>query len=153
MAYSDLGDVEGLLAQWDISSSTKPSSTQVQAIRQGVDDTIDGVLAGLGLTVPVTEPERFVGLLRSCSKYGTAAQVLKSMFPEERPPGAESAWKFWADEYRSIIAGLKSGGLVPHDATYSLAKPLPSTELTRNPDEVEDLGDRSELGTIMDKVF
>lgn len=153
MAYCQLGDVRGLVSNWTIDSSSSPSSTEAQAIIDGVDGVIDGVLAGVGLTVPVTSPARFVELLKSCSMYGSAAQVLKSMFPEERPPGAESAWKFWSDEHRAILEGLKSGALIPHDAAYAIEK-LPATELTRNPDELEDLGDRGELNaTVMDKVF
>jgi hypothetical protein len=144
MTYGVICDVEGLMAQFTISGTTKPDDTKAGVILDDVSDEIDVVLAAYGLTVPVTAPAYFLAWLGLLNAYGATAAILKSMFPGSTGPGENPAWAFWEKRYREGLAGLKDGSLIPGEAVPAAAFPDPSTYLTRNPDQDEDLGDIAE---------
>lgn len=153
MAYAVQADVEGLIAQWTLSATSKPTSTQVGVIITDVSNEIDSLLAGLGYTVPVTAPSYFLDWLGILNAYGAAAAVLKSMFPDAAGPGETPAYAFWESRYKAGLGRLKDGSAIPAGLARSSKSLVPSTYFTRNPDEDEDLGDIAEPRIKMDKVF
>jgi len=144
MAYSTSTIIQGLLAQFTLGASSKPTDTQIGTIIAEVDADLNVALAGQGIVVPVTTPAYYVTWLEGVSAAGSAARVLKSMFPNTTGAGETPAYAFWQKIYTDALAGIKSGAMIPPDAISGGTRFAPTTYFTRNPDEEEDLGIISE---------
>ena len=146
MAYAALSDVQGLVAKFTISASTKPTDTQAGVIITDVSAEIDSVIAGAGYAVPVTTPSWFVDYLGLVNQYGAAAAILKAMFPEAAGSAdtVPAVYQFWESRYQRAMKALRDGSAIPAGLAASSAQVTPSTYFTRNPDEEEDLGDIAE---------
>ena len=85
MAYCSRTDLEGRLPRVGGEVAFAPLTTsQVDAIIEGIDAEIDVVLAGLGHAVPVTAPETAVRYLKHLSVSGAAAAVQRARLREGR---------------------------------------------------------------------
>lgn len=134
MAYATIDEVQGMMAQFTISSTSKPSTTQATAIIDDIGYEVETHLAGAGVTVPVTEPSYFLGWLGRVNAYGAVAAILKSMFPSAVGAGETPAWAFWETRYRNALKGIDEGDLIPPGIT-STSRVTPSTFFTRYPTE------------------
>lgn len=153
MAYAVLKDVERLIAQFEITATGTPSSTEVDRILTDMEAEVNVALAAAGYTVPATAPAFFLEWLRILVSYGTAAAVLKSRFPDVVGPGENPAYAFWESRYKAGLKGIQNGSMVPPDAGSTSAFVAPSTYLTRNPDTEEKLGDIAEPGIKIGKEW
>lgn len=151
MAYSVETDVEALVAKFTVDGSSKPNSTQVSAIIDMVDADIDVALAASGVTTPVTSPTAAMNWLKKVSAEGTAAMVLKSMFPDVVGPAETPAYAFWEKRYRESLKMIQNMTFLSSIFGNSLV--YPGTYLTRNPDQEEDIGTIAEPQFKVDKVF
>lgn len=145
MSYALIADLKAVIPYLTISSSTVPTLVQATAILDDTSSEIDTVLAGRGITPPVTTPTYFVERLRLLNTYGAAAAVLKGFFPEADAGsggglGANPAWKFWEDRYREGLKALRSGADIPTDLGTGISNVAPSGYFTRNPEVEEELG-------------
>jgi len=142
LSYASLSDIQGLIAKFTISASSKPTDTQATTIITQVSAEIDSVLAGGGYAVPVTAPAWFLDALKLLNAYGAAAAILRSMFPDRAGAGETSAALeiFYASQYNRGLRRLASGESIPPGLAAGSAQVTPSTYFTRNPDEEEDLG-------------
>lgn len=152
MAYGTRAKVEELMAQFVLSTSSKPTGVMTDNIIADTDAEIETHLAAAGIGVPVTTPSYFHNWLCRLSAYGATAAVLKSMFPAAVGPGEVPAFAFWEARYRAGIRGIDDGSLVPADLVTS-AHITPSTYFTRNPDLEEHLGNIAEPFFKRGKVF
>lgn len=144
MAYAALARIQGILGRFRIDEDSVPNNTQAESIIDDISDEIDGVLSGLGVTVPVTTPAWFLDKLAILNSYGAAAAILKSAFPEAQGPGENPAYAFWEARYRTGLKALKDQTEVPSsiiNGATSGSNIRPSGYFTRNPDEEEELGD------------
>lgn len=143
MAYASLARIQGLLGRFVIDDDSNPNHTQAESIIDDISDEIDGVLSGLGATVPVTTPAWFLDKLAILNGYGAAATILKSAYPEAQGPGENPAYAFWEARYRKGLQALKDKTEIPLSILggNSGSSIRPSGYFTRNPDEEEELGD------------
>ncbi len=138
-AYTTLDNVRGLMAQFTISATTKPTETQAQVIVDETADEINAKLASAGVTtVPVTTPTYYTGWLGRVNAYGAAAAILKSMFPAAVGAGETPAWAFWEKRYQEALTKIGSGDGIPPEI-LSGARIRPSSYFTRYPTEEVDL--------------
>jgi hypothetical protein len=154
MAYAAVSDVQALMAKFTIDANSKPTTTQVTSMINDISGEIDAVLAGRGLTVPVTTPTYFVDALTMLNTYGAAVLVAQAMLPD-RAGAAEASsaiYTVWDQRYRTGMAALRDGEGIPPTAPAS-GRIQPSTYFTRNPDSEEDLGDIAEPTFTRSQVF
>lgn len=146
MAYAALSDINGLIAKFAVTASTKPTNTQATTIINDVSAEIDSVIAGAGYAVPVTSPTWFLDALKILNGYGAASAVLRSMFPEKSGAGeaAVSMESYYATQYQRGLKRLETGAAIPPGLAVGTAQVKPSTYFTRNPDAEEDSGDIAE---------
>ncbi len=104
MAYATTTTVQALNPKRTYSSTSTPTTTQVTSFIDDIAGTINTLLEGKGLTVPVTTPADFVTALTLLNSLGAAALAEQAMFPEQGGPGAtpHGAW-LW----RQYQVGLK----------------------------------------------
>lgn len=153
MAYATMVDVQDLIAQFPITASSAPTTTQATLIMTDTSAEIDARLSAAGVTVPVTAPASYLRALALLNSYGAAAAILKSMFPAAVGPGETPAYAFWEKRYQDGLAALSGGTSVPPDVTDNLNFVLPSTYLTVNPDAEYELGDIAEPLFPLSKVY
>jgi hypothetical protein len=153
MAYATADEVQALMAQFPIGSGSKPDKVAIETIIDDTASEIDSLLASVDLAVPVTTPAHFVRTLARVNAYGTAAAVLKSMFPASVGPGENPAWAFWEKRYQNWLTWLREGEGIPPDVPSGAASVGPSTYFTRNPEEEENLGTIAEPRMTVGKVF
>ena len=143
MPYALFQDLQDMIAKYSVSAATRPDTTQATAIIADISNEIDVALSAAGVAVPVTTPTFFLDWLGRLNAYGAAAAVLKSMFPDAVGPGDTPAYAFWDNWYQRGLDGIRDGSLIPGSVVTGGAGAnfvLPSTYLTRNPDENEDIG-------------
>lgn len=140
MAYATRAQLEARIPVVGGETAFSPlSTTQVDEVLDGVAAEIDGVLASLGLTTPVTAPAALLSLVTSLNVWGAAAEVRRARFQDKGGPNAETAWRFFEDRYRKGLDELS-------DRAVAIASGyvLPSSYTVANPDEDNDLGDNAE---------
>lgn len=152
MAYATIPDVQRLMAQFVIGTSSKPTNAEVDSVITDIDHEVNVVLESRGIDIPVTTPSTFVGWLGMVVSYGACAAVLKSMFPASQGPGENPAYAFWESRYKAALKGIMDGKLIPSTVPQS-TKAKPATYFTRNPDQEEDLGDIAEPSFKVGKNF
>lgn len=155
MAYAVIADVQDLIAQFPLSTTSTPTTAQATTIMNDTANEIDMRLSRAGVTTPVTTPAAFLRALALLNAYGTAAAVLKSMFPAATGPGETPAYAFWEKRYQDGLAAISDGSFLPDDVVVVGSSGLvePSTYLTRNPDSEEDTGVIAEPMFKIGKVF
>jgi hypothetical protein len=154
MPYAVLADVQGLVAQFAISASSVPNSTQVTTIIDDTSDEIDVRLAAAGYTAPATAPPYFLDWLGHLNAYGAAAAVLKSAFPDATGPGDTPAYAFWEARYQAGLKAITDGTAIPDGVVGSSPNVItPSTYFTRNPEADEAIGAIAEPAFTRRKVF
>ena len=79
--YTTEVKVEALIAQFAISGTSAPTSTQLTIILEDVAGELNTCLAAQGVVVPVIAPAYFLDWLEGLASAGSAARALKSMFP------------------------------------------------------------------------
>lgn len=137
--YTAIEDVERLIAQFVLGDSTKPDITQSQSIISDTEYEVNTYLSAKGVDIPVASPSYFVEWLGLLCSYGSAAAILKSMFPSATGAAETPAYAFWEARYKAGLKGIMDGTLIPSDMIP--AKQIrPSTYFTRNPDSNEPLG-------------
>lgn len=140
--YAKIEDVVALFPHFaTLGVTTKPTKDVAADMVTHIDNEVNVALAGANYTTPVTAPQFFLDWLKVVVSYGAGAAILKQMFPGATGPGENPAFAFWESRYRAAIKGIRDGSLVPPDVAAAGAFAAPSTYLTRNPDEEEDLGD------------
>ena len=154
MAYAAIGDVTARMAKFTVSSTTKPTTAQVTEFLDDISGEIDVHLAAKGCTVPATTPVYFMDWLKGVCANGTAALALKSMFPDAYGPAETPAYKFFESMYTSALESIDDGMAIPPDLITGVGYVAPSTYLTRNSEEDEDLGTLANKFMFpVDKVF
>lgn len=151
--YATMVDVQDLIAQFPISATSAPTTTQATVIVNDTADEINARLSAAGLTVPVTAPASFLRALVLLNAYGAAAAILKSMFPDAPGPGDTPPYAFWEERYKAGLVAIANGSMIPVDAVANTNSVLPSTYLTRNPDSEEALGDIAEPLFTIARVY
>lgn len=139
MSFATVADIQRLMAQFPITSSGKPTSTQIESILADTEHEVNTHLSSAGVTVPVTAPDYFLNWLGLLASYGATAAVLKSMFPNATGPAETPAYAFWEARYKLGLKGIDDGTLVPSDLITS-HRVKPSTYFTKNPGGEESLG-------------
>jgi len=152
-AYATLDDVRGLIGQFTIDATSKPTATQAQVIVDDTADEIDVRLAGAGFLVPVTAPAYFLDWLGLLNGYGAAAAILKSKLPDATGQGDTPAYAFWEARYQAGLDDISSGTVGIPDAATGTGLILPSTYFTRNPDVEEATGAIAEPMFTIGKVY
>lgn len=150
MVYASNSQVQGAIAKFTVGASTKPTTTQMSTIISEVEGIIDSVLSAKGIAVPVTLPAHFEQALEGISVAGSAARVLKSMFPDAVGAGETPAYAYWQKLFDDGIKALVDGSLIPDDPLVvgsASGYVAPSTYFTNNPDE------EAEIGTIAEPFF
>lgn len=153
MSYATITDVQDLIAQFPITTTSKPNTTQVTAIIADTSNEIDVRLSGAGFAVPVTTPGFFLAWLKRLNAYGAAAAVLKSMFPDAVGPGDTPAYAFWEERYQAGLKAITDGTVSPEGWAAGANQVMPSTYFTRNPDAEEVLGDIAEPMFSIGRTF
>lgn len=155
MAYATMTDLQGMISQFTITSTSVPTTTQATLLITDTASEIDARLAAKGVTVPVASPASFVRALALLNAYGAAAAVLKSKFPAAIGPGETPAWAFWEKRYQDGLDAISDGSMLPPDVTGSAGSDfvLPSTYLTENPDTEVDTGVIAEPMFKIGKVY
>ena len=111
--YAALADLEALLPMVTISGTgTEPTDTQATGYLTLITAEMNGVLAGRGYTLPVSDADALAYLKTVCL-YGAAAMVLRAKNPTT--PDVDAAYR---TAYREALEDIRSGRvLVPDAAT------------------------------------
>lgn len=156
MSYATNGEVQGAIAKFTVGAATKPTTTQMTTMISEVEGFIDSVLSARGITTPITAPSQFVSALQGIAVAGTAARVLKSMFPDAVGAGETPAYAYWQKLFDDGIKALVDGSLIPDDPLVvgsASGYVAPSTYFTNNPDEEAEIGVIAEPFFTRGKVF
>jgi len=153
MVYGTAADVQDLIAQFVISTQSTPMLVQLGTILTDISNEIDVTLDGAGIAAPVATPQYFVDWLGRLNAYGTAAAVLKSMFPAAADPGEQPAYAFWEERYQKGLQGIRDRTMTPSTVVTNANTIQPSTYLTRNSESEENLGDIAEPLFLVGKKF
>lgn len=133
MAYAAITDVQALCPQRPTySSTTKPTSTQVEGFITSIASEIDTALAGRGLTVPVTTPAEFLAYVTHINALGAASLAERAMFPAAVGPGATPSsavlWKQYQDGLKYLKEGKVPTSLDGSDVPFSYHEQRQGTE-------------------------
>lgn len=153
MAYCTTSDVQALLPKFVLSTTTKPTLTQVEQFCDDVAAEIDIYLARGGASTPVSTPTTLVTWLRKISGAGVAAMTLKAMFPDQLGPAETPAYAFFEKQYQDALKLMKDGDFISSIVGTSGDLSDVSTYFTRNPDEEEELGEIAEPTFKVSSVF
>lgn len=111
MAYCTITEVQGLNPKWTYSSSTKPTTTQVEEFIDRISDEIDVVIQGRGYTTPVTSPTELANFLVQVNAYGAASLAEQAMFPEATGIGVTARGNVLWGQYQAALKYLREGNL------------------------------------------
>lgn len=101
--YATTADVQARDAARTFSASSTPNASQVGLYLRDTAAELDGILAGLGFTVPVATGATVArGLLRSFNALGANAYVQEAS-PTSR--SADQARKLWEECKKALRAG------------------------------------------------
>lgn len=132
MAYAVISDVRKENPQRTYSDSTKPTTTQVEGFITDIAGEIDTVLAGRGMTVPVTTPAEFLTYVTHINALGAAALAERAGFPEASGPLATPAsvvlWKQYQDGLKYLKEGKLPVSLDGSDVPFSYHEQRQGTE-------------------------
>lgn len=107
MAYTTLADVEARLPSIGGESAFAPLTTaQVEGIRDDIELELESIVAGAGLSVPVTTPAQAVGAVKNCATWGIAAEVQRARFRGGSGINSEESWTFFEGRYKTCCKTL-----------------------------------------------
>lgn len=111
-AYCSLDEVYPLVAALgQLSTTTKPSKAQGEALLDDCATEIDGVLAAQGYELPITDDDALV-YLASVNAAGGAAFILKAKYPVDTGAGSDAGSSgFWMARYTARLEAIKAGAL------------------------------------------
>lgn len=118
MAYAAIADVRAINPKRTYDASSTPTATQVEGFIDDIAAEIDVILAGRGLTTPITEPADFLAHLVHVNAVGAAARAEFAMFPEadESPAGSPQGSRLWG-QYQEYLRALRKEPLpTTHEA-------------------------------------
>jgi len=139
MTYATTAEVQGKFPKFPLSSGTTPTQTQADTMQAEVYAELNVVLAAQGITIPYATDATAVGdafadWLQGVEAHGSAARILKAMFPGATGPDEEAAWSFHQSIYDKALKGLKDGSLVPPGIGASGSKAEPVSYPMRHPE-------------------
>lgn len=153
MAYATTADVAARLGTFDLDASSQPTVTEAAALLDERSGLLDAVLSSVGVTTPVTAPASFLDALKGWEAAGATADALAIKFPDGTGAGSvEETIAYWLKVWDDGIACLKDGSAIPASVA-KVAGGLPSSYLTRNPDEDEDIGELAEWIPRRSRVY
>ena len=111
-AYCSLDDVYPLVsALGQLSTTTKPSEAQGEALLAACATEIDGVLAAKGYELPITDGDA-LAYLATANACGAVAMILKSKYPVDTGAGSDAgAAGFWETRYQARLDAIRAGAL------------------------------------------
>ena len=122
------------------SDFTPVTDGQMDSFRDETSAQINVVLESVGVAVvPVTDHAAFQTYLGAVEAWGTAAQVLKAMFPEAMGPGEQPAYAFWDRKYRDALVSLSRSQHIPPNL-FGEDRPVPSSYFTKHPEDEAQMG-------------
>ena len=126
-AYCSVSDVQALTGK-TYNLSTAPTLAQVEdACRQSAD-SIDGVLAAVGFSVPIASGTASLLILKSLNAQAAAARAEMSTPGRE---GVSDRTRMWAEAYESGIKMLAARRMTLPDAT--IPSGVPAAESAMSP--------------------
>jgi hypothetical protein len=117
VGYCLVADVQHLRPQITFAAGTKPSTADVQTAIDQVSDHINGIIGGLGITVPLnsqTSPISY-GYIRACVMWGVAGLLEDAQRAAiSGNPGSQQVKNDYHDQYLACIEAIteKPGILV-----------------------------------------
>ena len=113
MSYCTLIEAQGLFPTLTIANSgTLITTSQAEAVLDAVSREIDMHLRARGYGLPVTDADALASLKSICM-YGTAAAVLKVVFPADSGIGGDAgAAAYWEGKYQEQLKLIDAGGLI-----------------------------------------
>jgi len=146
MAYCDTTDVQALLPQFTLSTTTKPTLVQTGLFIDDIAAEMDIYLARGGVTTPVTTPTTFTTWLKKVNAEGAAATVLRGMFPGQMQNANQvsSPADMWEARYKAALKLIQDQKFLSSITGSGDDLQVPTTYLTNNPDEEEDIGEIAE---------
>lgn len=105
-SYADTDNVQALIPEFTITSSSKPNLTEVGEFITQVEGEINGILTAQGYeSVPATGTND-VAMLQGYTSRKVAALTWLAAYPTTEPP-----WKVkdWAEYYRDFLKRLRDG--------------------------------------------
>jgi len=112
-AYATIANVQGECPHFTITSTSKPTTTQVQEYLDNCAGEIDAALAVNGVAVPVSSPAWFVADLESLNAMGAAARTLMAWRPDQAgPTGNGQGYTLWR-QYQARLAEFRKGVGIP----------------------------------------
>ena len=112
MAYATTDDVQRHLP-FALSSSSRPTTTQVQALLDVTAGEINSALASRGYVVPSTGPDHWLHDLEGVNAIGAAAYALIVAFPQESGPGSPAEGPTLMALYRRRIDAFLADEGIP----------------------------------------
>jgi hypothetical protein len=116
-SYAALSDVRGRLPGRTISATSKPSQTDVDTWITEGEALLDGVLASIGLSVPVTSPARAVIILKAWTLLYAEGHT-RMAFASAGGDGANADGKDLVEQFEAKINWILAH---PNDALSQLA--------------------------------
>jgi hypothetical protein len=124
--YITQQEVAVLLGFDNFSTTTRPTSTQVNSIIADVTNEIDFVLSGVGITTQPTDT-KLLGRLAIMCKYGVACQVAMSAYGNATGVEGSQGDKF-CEKYTEMINDIKDNpemyGLVTGDSNMYVSNTI-----------------------------
>ena len=111
MAYAAIADVRAVNPKRTYSTTSTPTTTQVEGFITDIAAEMDTVIAGRGIVVPVTTPAEFLAFVTHLNALGAAALAERAMFPEAAGIGATPSSVVLWKQYQDGLKFLKEGKL------------------------------------------
>ena len=93
MSYCVLDDIKELNPKQNYTSTSKPSTFQVEGYIDDIALDIDNALRAIGYTLPVTDATDLL-TLKKLNALGAAAQADWAMFPAKDGPGSSGSGRY-----------------------------------------------------------
>lgn len=139
MTYATNAMVQGLVGRaftGGFSTTTTPTTAQVDTFRTMISGEIDMHLGAVGYVTPVTTPTAFTDWLSLVESEGTAAMVLKAFAPEsivsDNGGPVVPAYSFWESRYKAALKAIDERKVTSE--TAAMTGGLARTYLTDYPD-------------------
>jgi len=117
MAYLTVADIERELSL-DFSATTEPTDTEISEFITQVEAELNGVLASVGVTVPVfsTSSPYSYAMIRQAATFGVCARVLGAYtgIATEEAPREAAYWQ----RYRDFLDQIKEDPAILFDASF-----------------------------------
>ncbi len=104
MAYCLLADIQSLMAM-TFTTTSRPTTTEVNTAIDTVSAELDGVAAAAGYDLPITNASA-LELLKRYAIFGAAVSAWHTGFVGDDEP-ARVTW--WNDQYQNFLSRLRRG--------------------------------------------